>query len=72
MKFNNCIIIYEILKTTIHHLFVVQVLRPREKKLGLGTAYIHGMKHATGNFVILMDADLSHHVWLANISLFIC
>lgn len=27
-----------------------------------GTAYIHGMKHATGNFVIIMDADLSHHV----------
>ena len=27
-----------------------------------GTAYIHGMQHATGNFIILMDADLSHHV----------
>ena len=27
-----------------------------------GTAYVHGMKHATGNFIILMDADLSHHV----------
>merc|ERR1712226_1529706 len=37
------------------------VLRPREKKLGLGTAYIHGIKHATGNYVIIMDADLSHH-----------
>ncbi|RUS80589.1 hypothetical protein EGW08_011644 [Elysia chlorotica] len=37
------------------------VLRPREKKLGLGTAYIHGIKHATGNFVIILDADLSHH-----------
>lgn len=37
------------------------VLRPREKKLGLGTAYIHGVKHATGNFIIIMDADLSHH-----------
>ncbi|XP_008564143.1 PREDICTED: dolichol-phosphate mannosyltransferase subunit 1 isoform X2 [Galeopterus variegatus] len=37
------------------------VLRPREKKLGLGTAYIHGMKHATGNYIIIMDADLSHH-----------
>lgn len=37
------------------------VLRPREKKLGLGTAYIHGIKHAAGNFVIIMDADLSHH-----------
>ncbi|KAG8196451.1 hypothetical protein JTE90_012275 [Oedothorax gibbosus] len=37
------------------------VLRPREKKLGLGTAYIHGIQHATGNYVIIMDADLSHH-----------
>uniref|UniRef100_A0A1A9V7A8 Dolichol-phosphate mannosyltransferase subunit 1 n=1 Tax=Glossina austeni TaxID=7395 RepID=A0A1A9V7A8_GLOAU len=37
------------------------VLRPRSSKLGLGTAYIHGLKYATGNFVILMDADLSHH-----------
>ncbi|XP_027037167.1 dolichol-phosphate mannosyltransferase subunit 1-like [Pocillopora damicornis] len=36
-------------------------LKPRPSKLGLGTAYIHGMKHATGNFVIIMDADLSHH-----------
>lgn len=38
------------------------VLRPREKKLGLGTAYMHGIKHATGNFIVIMDADLSHHV----------
>ncbi|NWX95139.1 DPM1 mannosyltransferase, partial [Nothoprocta ornata] len=30
----------------------------------LGTAYIHGMKHATGNFIVIMDADLSHHVCL--------
>ncbi|XP_050420447.1 dolichol-phosphate mannosyltransferase subunit 1 isoform X2 [Adelges cooleyi] len=37
------------------------LLRPREKKLGLGTAYIHGIKHATGNFIVIMDADLSHH-----------
>ncbi|XP_002742246.1 dolichol-phosphate mannosyltransferase subunit 1-like [Saccoglossus kowalevskii] len=37
------------------------VLRPRATKLGLGTAYVHGIKHATGNFVIIMDADLSHH-----------
>jgi len=37
------------------------VLRPRAKKLGLGTAYIHGIKHATGNYVFIMDADLSHH-----------
>ena len=38
------------------------VLAPREKKLGLGTAYIHGIKHSSGNFVIIMDSDLSHHV----------
>ncbi|KAL9602344.1 MAG: hypothetical protein Q9219_001910 [cf. Caloplaca sp. 3 TL-2023] len=37
------------------------VLRPRPGKLGLGTAYIHGLKSATGNFIIIMDADFSHH-----------
>lgn len=37
------------------------VLRPREGKLGLGSAYAHGLAHATGRFVIVMDADLSHH-----------
>jgi len=36
-------------------------LRPRAGKLGLGTAYIHGLKHAEGEFIIIMDADLSHH-----------
>ncbi|CAN0924248.1 Dolichol-phosphate mannosyltransferase subunit 1 [Linum grandiflorum] len=25
------------------------------------TAYVHGLKHASGNFVVIMDADLSHH-----------
>ncbi|NXE68855.1 DPM1 mannosyltransferase, partial [Calcarius ornatus] len=29
-----------------------------------GTAYIHGMKFATGDFIVIMDADLSHHVRL--------
>ncbi|PNT70919.1 hypothetical protein BRADI_2g19800v3 [Brachypodium distachyon] len=38
------------------------LLRARPKKLGLGTAYLHGLKHATGDFVVIMDADLSHHV----------
>ncbi|EPB71482.1 hypothetical protein ANCCEY_09419, partial [Ancylostoma ceylanicum] len=37
------------------------ILKPREGKLGLGTAYIHGLKYARGEFIILMDADLSHH-----------
>jgi dolichol-phosphate mannosyltransferase len=33
----------------------------REGKLGLGTAYIAGLKAAKGDRIILMDADLSHH-----------
>lgn len=37
------------------------VLKPRAGKLGLGTAYVHGLKSARGDFVILMDADFSHH-----------
>ena len=37
------------------------ILKPRAGKLGLGTAYVHGLSFATGNFVIIMDADFSHH-----------
>ena len=37
------------------------VLRPRSGKLGLGTAYVHGLKSVTGDFVVIMDADFSHH-----------
>ncbi|KAK7753705.1 dolichol-P-mannose synthesis [Diatrype stigma] len=37
------------------------VLKTRSGKLGLGTAYVHGLQFATGNFVIIMDADFSHH-----------
>ncbi|RMZ91186.1 hypothetical protein DV736_g1558, partial [Chaetothyriales sp. CBS 134916] len=37
------------------------VLKPRAGKLGLGTAYVHGLQFVTGNFVIIMDADFSHH-----------
>ncbi|CAD0108313.1 unnamed protein product, partial [Aureobasidium uvarum] len=36
-------------------------LKPRAGKLGLGTAYVHGLQYVTGNFVIIMDADFSHH-----------
>jgi len=36
-------------------------LRARAGKLGLGTAYVHGLQFATGNFIIIMDADFSHH-----------
>lgn len=27
-----------------------------------GTAYAHGLRYAKGDYVIIMDADLSHHV----------
>lgn len=37
------------------------VLRPRAGKLGLGTAYGHGLAGASGDWVILMDSDFSHH-----------
>ncbi|BEI93209.1 uncharacterized protein CcaverHIS019_0508370 [Cutaneotrichosporon cavernicola] len=37
------------------------MLRPRAGKLGLGTAYVHGLNFCTGTFVIIMDADFSHH-----------
>ena len=37
------------------------VLKPRKGKLGLGTAYVHGLKYARGDFVFIMDSDLSHH-----------
>jgi dolichol-phosphate mannosyltransferase len=38
-----------------------QVLHTRPGKLGLGSAYIEGIQFCSGDFVILMDADLSHH-----------
>ncbi|KAJ1914213.1 dolichol-P-mannose synthesis [Mycoemilia scoparia] len=37
------------------------ILRPRSGKLGLGTAYVYGIENATGNYIIIMDADMSHH-----------
>jgi dolichol-phosphate mannosyltransferase len=43
------------------------IVTGREKKLGLGSAYIYGMGFATGSYVIIMDADLSHHVTPLNI-----
>jgi len=36
-------------------------LRARAGKLGLGTAYVHGLQFASGNYVVIMDADFSHH-----------
>jgi dolichol-phosphate mannosyltransferase len=37
------------------------LLKARARKLGLGTAYVHGLQLVTGNFVIIIDADFSHH-----------
>jgi dolichol-phosphate mannosyltransferase len=37
-------------------------LLSRPGKLGLGTAYRDGLKLCTGDFIFIMDADLSHHV----------
>jgi len=37
------------------------ILLSRKAKLGLGSAYRFGLEHAKGDFVILMDADMSHH-----------
>ena len=36
-------------------------LLPRAGKLGLGSAYMDGIKMCSGDYVFLMDADLSHH-----------
>ena len=38
------------------------LLHARPGKLGLGSAYIDGIHKCTGDFIILMDADLGHHV----------
>ena len=38
----------------------IQILK-RMGKLGLGSAYVDGLKLCKGNFVIIMDADFSHH-----------
>jgi dolichol-phosphate mannosyltransferase len=38
------------------------ILHGRPGKMGLGSAYIDGLSKCTGDYIILMDADLSHHV----------
>lgn len=37
------------------------IIVSRPSKLGLGSAYIDGLQVCQGDFVFLMDADLSHH-----------
>ena len=46
-------------------------LHARPGKLGLGSAYIDGLDNCSGDFIILMDADLSHHVSFG-VCFFIC
>merc|ERR1712086_803111 len=38
------------------------ILAARAGKLGLGSAYIHGLERCRYDHIVLMDADLSHHV----------
>jgi len=38
----------------------IQILK-RAGKLGLGSAYMSGIEKASGNFIVIMDADMSHH-----------
>ena len=37
------------------------IIHSRGGKFGLGSAYIDGLKRCTGEFIFLMDADMSHH-----------
>mmetsp|Transcript_8609 Transcript_8609/g.14345 ORF Transcript_8609/g.14345 Transcript_8609/m.14345 type:complete len:205 (+) Transcript_8609:90-704(+) len=37
------------------------IIHSRPGKMGLGSAYIDGLTLCNGDFVILMDADMSHH-----------
>ena len=37
------------------------IILKRAGKLGLGTAYIDGLGECNGQYIILMDADMSHH-----------
>ena len=37
------------------------IILSRAGKLGLGSAYMDGLKLCKGEFIFLMDADMSHH-----------
>ena len=37
------------------------LIHSRPGKMGLGSAYIDGLQLCTGDFIFLMDADMSHH-----------
>ena len=61
---------FEIAKDLATRVFAVEsnkqgfpIIRPlwRPGKLGLGSAYVFGLREAKGEFVIILDADMSHH-----------
>lgn len=54
---DNTLQVAQAIKKEFGHVEIVS----RTGKLGLGTAYIAGLKAAKGERIILMDADLSHH-----------
>jgi dolichol-phosphate mannosyltransferase len=37
------------------------IIHARPGKMGLGSAYMDGLKYCRGDFIFLMDADMSHH-----------
>jgi len=48
------------------------VLHARPGKMGLGSAYIDGLSRCSGDYIILMDADLSHHVSTPSTCISVC
>lgn len=40
--------------------YTVDIVHRREKKAGLSSAVLHGLKRAAGNVVVVMDSDFSH------------
>jgi dolichol-phosphate mannosyltransferase len=47
----------EKLKSIYGHIKIIS----RPSKMGLGSAYIDGLRACSGEFIFLMDADMSHH-----------
>lgn len=37
------------------------IIHQRPGKMGLGSAYMDGLRFCTGDYVFIMDADMSHH-----------
>jgi hypothetical protein len=50
----------ESLKYHVQHHVLLSATLPRIA--ATSTAYVHGLNFCTGTFVIIMDADFSHHV----------